>query len=67
MTAGRIVLIGATNDQRLRAFDARNGAELWSASLPSNANAVPMTYAGRSGKQHVAIVAGDTVLAYALR
>jgi glucose dehydrogenase len=66
VTAGGVVFVGATSDQRFRAFDARNGAELWSVTLEDNANANPMSYAGRSGKQRVAIVAGDWVNVFAL-
>ena len=66
VTAGGIVFVGATSDRRFRAFDARTGSELWSATLANNANANPMSYTGRSGKQRVAIVAGDTVNVFAL-
>jgi quinoprotein glucose dehydrogenase len=66
VTAGGLVFVGATNDHRFRAFDAKSGKELWSAVLGNNANANPMSYAGKSGKQRVAIVAGDTVTTYAL-
>jgi quinoprotein glucose dehydrogenase len=66
VTAGGVVFVGATSDRRFRAFDARTGAELWSATLGSNANANPMSYAGRSGKQRVAVVAGDTINVFAL-
>ncbi len=66
VTAGGVVFVGATSDRRFRAFDARTGTELWSATLESNANANPMSYAGRSGKQRVAVVAGDTVNVFAL-
>lgn len=66
VTAGGLVFVGATNDRRFRAFDARTGAELWSTTVANNANANPMSYLGRSGKQHVAIVAGDTVNAFSL-
>lgn len=57
-TAGGLVFIGATNDRRFRAFDAKTGAELWRTDLPATANAVPMTYLGRDGKQYVAVAAG---------
>jgi len=57
VTAGGLVFIGATNDRRFRAFDARTGEELWSARLPMSAYAVPITYRGSDGKQYVAIVA----------
>jgi quinoprotein glucose dehydrogenase len=65
-TAGGVVFVGATSDRRFRAFDARTGRELWSATLTNNANANPMSYTGRSGKQRVAIVAGDTINVFAL-
>ena len=66
VTAGGLVFVGNTSDRRFRAFDARTGAELWSAMLASNAGANPMSYLGSSGKQRVAIVAGDTVNVFAL-
>jgi quinoprotein glucose dehydrogenase len=66
VTAGGVVFVGATSDRRFRAFDARTGAELWNATLGGNANANPMSYAGRSGKQRVAVVAGDTINVFAL-
>ena len=43
-TAGGVVFIGATNDKRFRAFDARTGKELWVTKLDNSAIAVPMTY-----------------------
>jgi quinoprotein glucose dehydrogenase len=66
VTAGGLVFIGATNDRRFRAFDAKTGKELWTATLEKNANANPMTYQGADGKQYVAIVASDTVMVYGL-
>jgi quinoprotein glucose dehydrogenase len=66
VTAGGLVFVGATDDRRFRAFDARTGAELWSARLENVANANPMSYRGRSGKQRVAVIAGDRVMTYAL-
>jgi len=72
-TAGGVVFVGATNDGRFRAFDAKTGKELWVTRTPPGANgnsptanANPMSYQGRSGKQYVAIVAGTTLVAYAL-
>jgi glucose dehydrogenase len=53
-TAGGLVFIGATNDKRFRAFDAKNGKELWVTKLDNSAIAVPMTYQAK-GKQYVAI------------
>ena len=66
VTAGGLVFVGATNDKRFRAFDSKTGKQLWEAMLGGNANANPMSYRGRSGKQYVAINAGGTIVEYAL-
>ena len=76
-TAGNLVFIGATVDSKFRAFDARNGRELWSDKVEAPAHAIPSTYMGRDGRQYVVIAAGgggflqsptsDTVVAYALK
>jgi quinoprotein glucose dehydrogenase len=62
-------------DERIRAFDAETGRELWSAKLPRGGMATPMTYQV-NGKQYVVISAGghgkmdmpigDYVVAFAL-
>jgi len=72
-TAGGLVFVGATSDGRFRAFDAKTGKELWVTRNPPNAqgnspaaNANPMSYLGKNGKQYVAVVAGTTLVAYAL-
>lgn len=75
-TAGGLVFEGSTLDRRLRAFDARTGKLLWSASLPFASPAVPMTYLGADGRQYVVIAAGghaklldsrgETLVAFAL-
>jgi glucose dehydrogenase len=57
-TAGGVLFIGATNDSYFRAFDSRTGKELWSMKLEAIANASPMTYLGRDGRQYVVIAAG---------
>lgn len=56
-TAGGLVFVGATDDSRFRAFDARTGRELWTRTLAGAAQATPMTYQGRDGRQYVAIAA----------
>jgi quinoprotein glucose dehydrogenase len=56
-TASGLVFIGATNDRRFRAFDAKTGTELWSATLPASGHATPMTYMGKDGAQYVVIPA----------
>ena len=75
-TAGGLVFIGAARDTALRAFDVETGRLLWSADLPARAQATPMTYRARSGRQFVVIAAGghtalrttmgDHVVAFAL-
>jgi len=65
-TAGGVVIVGATNDRRIRAFDSKTGKELWVAPLPGQGNANPITYAGKNGKQYVAIVATDSLQVFSL-
>ena len=76
-TAGGLVFVGATDDSRFRAFDAKTGKELWTFKLPAAAQATPMTYEGRDGKQYVVIastgggffgnpVDSDGIMAFAL-
>lgn len=55
VTAGGILIIGATNyDRKIRAFDAANGALLWQHAMPYSGNATPITYMV-GGKQYVVI------------
>jgi glucose dehydrogenase len=67
VTAGGLVFVGATSDHRFRAFDSSTGEQLWETVLDDNANANPMTYLGKDRKQYVAVVAGEKLVAYALR
>ena len=57
VTAGGLLFIGATQDEKFRAFDKTTGKLLWETSLPSAGYATPSTYAVR-GKQYVVIAAG---------
>jgi quinoprotein glucose dehydrogenase len=57
VTAGGIVFIAATQDERIRAFDKQTGALLWEAPLPAAGYATPSTYMV-GGKQYVVIAAG---------
>ena len=66
VTAGGLVFVGATTDRRLRAFDMKTGKELWSSQLQGQVNANPMIYRGKSGRQFVAAVATDSLVAFAL-
>jgi quinoprotein glucose dehydrogenase len=66
VTAGNVLFVASTDDNRLRAFDAKTGKPLWVTKLERRGNADPITYQGRNGKQYVAIVATDTLAVYAL-
>jgi quinoprotein glucose dehydrogenase len=74
VTAGGLVFIAASFDDRLRAFDTDSGALVWEVKLPAGGQATPMTYA-IGGRQYVVIAAGgykedstrgDFLVAYAL-
>jgi len=65
-TAGGVVFIASTDDNRFRAFEAKTGKQLWVTRLERRGNADPITYQGRNGKQFVAVVAIDTLAVYAL-
>ena len=66
VTAGGVLFIASTDDNRFRAFDAKNGKELWVTKLERRGNANPITYQGANGKQYVAVVAVDTLMVYSL-
>ena len=57
VTAGGLIFIGATSDEKFRAFDIDTGIELWKVELPTAAMATPMTYEAE-GRQFVVIAAG---------
>lgn len=75
VTGGDLAFIGASYDERFRAFDVETGEKLWEVDTPYSANATPMTYE-IDGKQYVVVSAGghswspldkgDFILAYAL-
>ncbi|CAN7490318.1 glucose/quinate/shikimate family membrane-bound PQQ-dependent dehydrogenase [Aquipseudomonas alcaligenes] len=76
MTGGGVAFLAGTLDQYLRAYDVRNGKQLWEGRLPAGGQATPMSYTGKDGRQYVLVVAGghgslhtrqgDYVLAFAL-
>ena len=57
VTVSGLVFIAAATDDRLRAFNAATGKELWQAPLPAGGQATPMTYVA-VGRQFVVIAAG---------
>jgi quinoprotein glucose dehydrogenase len=64
VTASGVVFIGATDDRRFRAFDAKTGKALWTVELGAAAHATPITYLGKDRRQYVAVTAtGGTFLA----
>lgn len=74
VTAGGLIFIGATKDEKFRAFHKRTGKLLWEADLPAAAFATPAIYE-LNGKQYVVIAcgggklkakSGDAYLAFAL-
>ena len=74
-TAGGLVFIGATDDNRFRAFDSKTGKEVWTEKIEAGAHGAPISYQGKDGKQYVVIAAtggsqlfdpsrGDSLIAF---
>jgi len=57
VTKSGLIFIGATPDEKFRAYDTRNGEILWETSLPAAGYATPAVYSA-GGKQYVVIAAG---------
>ena len=57
VTAGGLVFIGGTKDEKFHAFDKQTGELLWEHKLPAGGYATPCTYSV-DGKQYVTIAAG---------
>jgi quinoprotein glucose dehydrogenase len=74
-TAGGLVFIAATADEKIRAFEKHSGRVLWEHQLPAGGYATPSIYM-IDGRQYVAIAAGgsgknatksgDSIIAFAL-
>jgi alcohol dehydrogenase (cytochrome c) len=65
LTTASNLLFTGSREGSFYALDARTGTELWRATLGGQVVASPMTYRV-SGKQYVAIAAGNTMFAFAL-
>ena len=74
VTAGGVIFIAASKDERLHAFDQETGKLLWQADLPAGGYATPATYEVK-GRQYVVIAcgggkmhtkSGDAYVAFAL-
>lgn len=57
VTAGGLVFIAATKDERIRAFDQKTGKVVWEYQLPAGGFATPITYK-LHGRQYIVIAAG---------
>ncbi|MBF7696734.1 outer membrane protein assembly factor BamB family protein, partial [Acinetobacter rathckeae] len=57
ITAGGVIFVAATTDNKIRAIDLKTGKELWSDTLPAGGQATPMTYS-INGEQYLVIMAG---------
>lgn len=78
VTASGLIIIAATMDNYIRAFDIHTGEQLWEQRLPAGGQATPMTYRlSKTGKQYIVLAAGghgrsgsklgDSIIAYALK
>lgn len=75
VTAGGLVFIAATQDEKIRAFDKKTGKVLWEYQLPAGGYATPSVYMV-NGKQYLVIAAGggaklqtklgDSIIAFSL-
>ena len=65
-TGGGLIFITGTIDHYFRAFETKTGKELWSFKMDQVPLAVPVVYAGRGGKEYVAIADGENLIAFAL-
>jgi quinoprotein glucose dehydrogenase len=75
-TAGGVAFLTSTADYFIRAYDVRNGDQLWEDRLPAGGQSTPMSY-GVDGEQYVVTAVGghgsfgtkvgDYVIAYKLR
>lgn len=57
VTAGGLVFIAATRDEKIRAFDRKTGKIVWEYQLPAGGFATPITYEV-DGTQYIVISAG---------
>jgi quinoprotein glucose dehydrogenase len=74
-TAGGVIFIAATADEKIRAFEKASGRLLWEHPLPAGGYATPSIYM-IDGRQYIAIAAGgsgknatksgDSIIAFAL-
>jgi glucose dehydrogenase len=66
LTTATDVLFTGGREGHFMALDARTGALLWRASLGGQIVMGPITYMVE-GQQHVSVIAGSTLVTFALR
>ena len=66
VTAGDLLFIASTDDNRVRGLQASTGEILWEHKLNRRGNANPMTYLDVSGRQLIAIAATDELIVFGL-
>ena len=52
------VVFAAASDDRFHAYDTATGKLLWQTQMAASANAGPMTYMGKDGRQYVVLAVG---------
>lgn len=57
VTAGGLIFVAATDDERFRAFNSKTGELLWETKLDAAGHATPLTYLAKDGKQYVTLMA----------
>jgi quinoprotein glucose dehydrogenase len=57
VTAGGVIFIGASKDEKFRVFNKKTGKVIWETKLPAGGYATPCTYMV-DGRQYVVIAAG---------
>ena len=78
-TASGLTFVGATDDNRFRAFKTATGEQVWEKKLPSSIEDSPVTYQSADGRQFITAIAtgggigtattevqSDVVMAFAL-
>ncbi|MCP4002484.1 MAG: pyrroloquinoline quinone-dependent dehydrogenase [Gammaproteobacteria bacterium] len=66
VTAGGLIFLGATADERFRALDVDTGEILWETRTPTSSMATPMTYE-IDGRQYVVVASGGHTWLYGRR
>lgn len=77
LTTTGLAFVGATDDNRFRAFETATGREVWATRIDAAAASTPIIYQGGGGRQFIAVIAtggsqnltkleGDELIAWSL-